>query len=163
MWVVAVVLLSVVLASDLGAADRSARSHTIFLTALEVKGATSADKLAPPSVNPKDLSKGYDFKPPGVADKNAPQRWEVSSYMFSPAFVTVKQGDEVVVNVFVVNGDEHEVQILAPDGAVAMAKTTWNRGREYRTAFVATETGSYQLVCSTHAPTMVATFAVLPR
>lgn len=40
-------------------------AHTIFMTAIELKGATTADKLAPPPINPKDLSKGYEFKPPG--------------------------------------------------------------------------------------------------
>ncbi len=60
-------------------------THTIFVTGLEVKGGTTADKLAPPAVNPKDLSKGYDFKQPGEADKQNPQRWEVSSYLFPRA------------------------------------------------------------------------------
>lgn len=36
--------------------------HTIFMTAVEVKGATTKDKLAPPPVNPADISKGYGFK-----------------------------------------------------------------------------------------------------
>ena len=55
-------------------------THTIFLTGVEVKGGTTADKLAPPAVNPKDLSRGYDFKRPGEADRQNLQRWEVSSY-----------------------------------------------------------------------------------
>lgn len=49
-----------------------------------MKGATTTDQLAAPTVNPKDLSKGYDFKAPGEADKNVPQKWEVSSYVFVP-------------------------------------------------------------------------------
>jgi len=44
------------LADDVGAQQRSGTAHTIFLTALEVKGSTTTDKLAPPSVNPKDIS-----------------------------------------------------------------------------------------------------------
>ena len=51
-------------------------THTIFMTAVEIKGSTTADKLAPPAVNPADLSKGYAFKGPGEADKTALQRWE---------------------------------------------------------------------------------------
>lgn len=138
-------------------------THTIFITGMEVKGATTADNLAPPPVNPKDLSKGYGYKAPGEADKQNPQKWEVSSYIFVPGFVTVRQGDEVVLNVFLVNGDEHEAWITAPDGARAVAKATWNRGREYSVRFRAEQVGAYQLTCSSHAPTMAATFLVLPR
>ncbi len=138
-------------------------THTIFLTALEVKGGTTADKLAPPAVNPKDLSKGYDFKNPGEADKQNPQRWEVSSYMFSPGFVTVRQGDTVKLTAFIVNGDKHEVWITAPDGRKIVADTVWNRGREYHIQFVAEKVGTYQLICSEHAPSMITTFLALPR
>lgn len=141
----------------------SPTTHTIFMSAIEVKGGTSADKLAPPSINPKDLSKGYEFKQPGEADKRDPKRWEVSTYMWAPAFVTVRQGDKVDLTVFVVNGDEHESWITDPDGREVIAKTTWNRGREYKVSFVAEKLGSYQLTCSSHAPTMGAIFLVLPR
>lgn len=138
-------------------------SHTIFITAVEVKGGTTADKLAPPPINPKNLSKGYEFKPPGEADKSNPQKWEVSSYKFDPGFVTVRQGDTLKLTVFVVNGDEHETRITDPDGREVIGKTKWNRGREYHVSFVVKKVGAYQLICSTHAPTMTATFFVLPR
>ncbi|MBI4528909.1 MAG: hypothetical protein HY695_34360 [Deltaproteobacteria bacterium] len=138
-------------------------THTIFMAAIEIKGGTSADKLAPPSVNPKDLSKGYDFKAPGQADKNDPKRWEVSSYMFSPGSVAVRQGDTVKLTAFVVNGDEHHVRVNDPDGREVIAETKWNRGREYQLSFVTKKLGIYHLTCSDHAPTMAATILVLPR
>jgi len=133
------------------------------VSALEVKGGTTADKLAPPSTNPKDISKGYEFKPPGEADRANPKRWEVSSYLFSPGFVAVRQGDRVNLTVFIVNGDEHESWVTDPDGSYVVPKTIWQRGREYKVSFVAEKIGSYQLTCSNHAPTMAATFFVLPR
>jgi len=145
-----------------GQAERPA-THTIFVTAMEVKGATTADKLAPPPVTPKELSKGYGFKAPGEADKQDPQKWEVSSYSFSPSFVVVRRGDTVKLTTFIVNGDEHEVRITDPQGREVVPLTKWNRGREYHVQFVAERTGVYQLVCTTHAPSMVATFLVLPR
>jgi plastocyanin len=138
-------------------------THTIFMTAIEIKGGTSVEKLAPPAVNPKDLSKGYDFKPPGEADKSNPQRWEVSSYMFSPSSVAVRQGDAVKLTAFVVNGDEHHVRVNDPDGGEVIVETKWNRGREYQLSFVAKKLGTYYLTCSDHAPTMAATILVLPR
>ena len=156
-------LFGLVVTADVGAQQKAGTMHTIFLTALEVKGSTTTDKLAPPSVNPKDISKGYEFKAPGVADKNAPQKWEVSTYIFSPGFVTVRQGDTVNLTAFVVNGDEHEVWVTDPQGREVIAKTKWNRGRQYEVSFVAEKVGPYQLTCSSHAPTMAATFLVVPR
>lgn len=156
-------LVAVFLSSGAGAEQKGPMTHTIFLTALEVKGSTTTDKLAPPSVNPADISKGYGFKGPGQADKSAPQKWEVSSYIFNPAFVTVRQGDEVVLTVFVVNGDEHEMWVTAPDGTKVVPNAKWHRGREYTARFVADKVGAYQLTCSSHAPSMLATFLALPR
>ncbi|MFQ5851223.1 MAG: hypothetical protein ACE5JU_11630 [Candidatus Binatia bacterium] len=138
-------------------------THTIFMTVIELKGATTADKLAPPPLNPEDLSKGYEFKPPGAADKSNPKKWQVSSYLFTPGFITVHQGDTVKLTVFIVNGNEHEVGITGPDGREVGARRKWNRGREYKVSFVAEKVGSYQLTCSTHAPTMQSTILVLPR
>lgn len=142
--------------------DAGAGSVTIFMTAAELKGATTADKLAPPGQDPHDLSKGYEFKGPGVAEPRDPKRWQVSSYLFTPGYITVRKGDTVTLNVFVVNGDAHEVRVVAPDGREVVPKTTWNRGREYRVTFRADQAGSYALTCATHAPTMAATIMALP-
>lgn len=67
------------------------------------------------------------------------------------------------LTVFVANGDEHNVQITDPEGCAVVAKAKWNRGREYKVSFVAKKVGSYQMTCSDHAPTLTATFLVLPR
>jgi plastocyanin len=144
-------------------AQQTPTTHTISLTAVEFKGSTAADQLPPSSTNPATLSKGYGYKAPGEADKNAPQRWEVSSYVFTPGFITVQQGDTVALNAFVVNGDHHEVFVTAPGGQVAVPTATWQRGRQYQVSFVAEKVGTYQLTCTTHAPTMTATILVLPR
>ena len=133
------------------------------MTAIEIKGSTTTDTLAPPAVNPVDLSKGYGFKAPGEADKTSPKRWEVASYTFTPGFLTVQQGDRVMITAFVVNGDQHEVGVLAPDGQVVAPTATWQRGREYQVSFVAEKVGTYQLRCFAHAPTMTAHILVLPR
>lgn len=143
---------------------QSGSTHTIFMTAMEIKGGTSVDKLAPPGVNPADLSKGYGYKGPGEADKSDPKRWEVSSYIFSPAFLTVRQGDKVDLTIFVVNGDTHADSFPAdPDGRRIVSDITFNRGREYKISFVAEKAGAYQLICPEHAPTMAATILALAR
>lgn len=155
--------LFLIISSDALSQTAGTTTHTIFMTAVELKGATTTDKLAPPPVNPKDLSRGYEFKPPGQADKNDPKKWEVSSYRFAPGFVAVRQGDTVNLTVFVVNGDEHEVAVHDPSGVEVVARTRWSRGREYKLSFVVKTVGTYQLTCSNHAPTMAATILVLPR
>lgn len=147
--------------SPVSAQVRRPTTHTIALTVFEVKGSTALDKLAPPTVSPADLSKAYGYKGPGQADRSAPEKWEVSTYLFAPSAVTIRRGDTVKLTVFVVNGDEHEVWVAGPDGQKAVANATWNRGREYHLEFVAATPGTYQLVCSTHAPTMVASFVAL--
>ena len=138
-------------------------THQIFMTAVEMKGSTTTDTLPPPAVNPIDLLKGYGFKGPGEADKTAPQRWEVASYTFAPGFITVQQGDTVALTAVVVNGDHHDVAVLAPDGQVVVPTAIWQRGREYQVSFVAEKMGTYQLKCFAHAPTMTANILVLPR
>ena len=62
------------------------------MNAVEYTGTTTTEKLAPPSVNPATLSKGYVSKGPGEADTTAPQQWEIDSDAFSPGFMTVASG-----------------------------------------------------------------------
>lgn len=144
-------------------AQQAPRKQTIFMTAVEMKGSTTTDKLSPPPVNPVELSKGYGFKGPGEAEKTAPQRWEVASYIFTPGFITMPQGDTVTLTAFVVNGDQHDVAILAPDGQAVVPTAIWQRGRQYEVSFVAEQAGTYHLKCFAHAPTMTANILVLPR
>jgi len=88
-----VLIFAVLLLPRAVTAQPAAATYQIFMSAVEIKGSTTAEQLAPPTVNPTDLSKGYGFKPPGEAAQGAPQRWEVSSYLFTPGFATVQQGD----------------------------------------------------------------------
>ncbi len=138
-------------------------AHDIHITAVEFKGSTTSDKVAAPQVDPRKLSRGYAYKGPGQADPSAPQRWEVASYQFSPSYMTVQQGDTIVLTVFIANGDHHDVQLAEPDGESILYKSTWDRGREYTVFFLAKKVGAYRLTCGTHAPSMTATVLVLPR
>ena len=70
-------------AADVGA---QSRGHSIYMTAVEFRGSTSTDKLAPPSIDPSKLSQGYTYKAPGQADPLVPQRWEVGTFQFSPSY-----------------------------------------------------------------------------
>jgi hypothetical protein len=76
-------------------AQPAPRTHQIYMSAAE-------------------LSKGYGFTGRGVAEKTAPQRWEVASYLFVPGFIAAPQGDTAPLTAFVVNGDHYDVAIPGP-------------------------------------------------
>ncbi len=147
-------------AADVGAQPRG---HSIYMTAVEFRGSTSVDKLAPPSIDPSKLSQGYTYKAPGQADSLAPRRWEVGSFQFSPSFVTAYLDDSIMLSVFIADGDHHDVQLTDPDGRVVIAKATWDRGREYTKFFQVDKVGDYHLECGIHRPSMTATIMVLPH
>ena len=146
-----------------GAAKVPAGERTFYVNAIEIKGATSTTKLAPPTVNPEELSKGLALKAPGVFDKADATRWEVSSYQFNPSALTVFQGDRVKLVLFVVNGDKHKDSILDPDGVTVVKEAEHNRGRQYTITFTADKAGFYQLHCEEHKETMHATITVIPN
>lgn len=163
-----VVLLVAPLALACGGGDDYADSipdpttRLIQITAFEIKGSTSASELAPPSVDPAGLSLGYGFKDVGEYEADS-DKWQVASYMWSPGEVTAFEGDRLDLNIFVLNGNEHDVWIEGPDGETVLDATELNRGREYQFTVSATKAGVYRLICSTHAPTMTAEIVVLPR
>jgi plastocyanin len=146
--------------SDTGTVGLSPSNVTYDVSIIEIKGAT--DGIEAPSVDPVDLSDGYRFTPPGEYDSENPAKWQVSTYMFSPAAMTVAQGDSVVLRTFVINGDEHTVWLEAPDGSTAASEVVMNRGREYEFTFTADQAGYYTLHCDEHDPTMSATILSLP-
>ena len=140
-----------------------AGSVEFSVTGAELKGSTVLKDLATPTINPKDLSDGYRYKKPGDADKNDPTKWEVSTYVWSPAAMTVLQGDKVDLRIFIVNGDKHTVWVEGPDGKEVVKEQEQNRGREYIVSFTASQSGTYKLTCNEHDPTMRSVITSLPR
>lgn len=133
---------------------------TFDVELIEVKGST--DKLAAPDTDPKTLSAGYGYAPPGEFNKDNPAQWQVATYMYSPGAMSVIQGDEVTLRIFGVNGDEHVMFVQAPDGSTVVNAITVNRGREATISFTADQAGHYKLTCSSHAPTMNADILSIP-
>lgn len=130
-------------------------SEVIFdVELIEIKGAT--DGISAPDVDPTSLSAGYRFTPPGDHDPDNPAKWQVSTYMFAPGAMTVVKGDEVTLRMFGVNGDSHDVWVVAPDGSTATDVVNVERGREVSLSFDTTQTGHYKLFCGIHGPTMQA-------
>ncbi len=133
---------------------------TFDIELIEVKGAT--DGITAPAVDPAGLSAGYRFKAPGDYDADNPEKWQVSTYMFSPGAMSAIQGDEVTPRMFGVNGDNHDVWVEAPDGSIAAAVVNIQRGREVTVSFTADQAGHYKLLCGTHAPTMQRNILSIP-
>ncbi len=147
--------------SESGTVGLSPGSVTFDVNVIEVKGAT--DGIAAPEIDPHSLSAGYKFKPPGEYDAENPEKWQVSSYMFSPSSFVVVQGDDVTLRTFVINGDEHLSWIEAPDGSrVDGTEVMMNRGRQYAVNFTADQEGYYAWRCADHDPTMSGTILALP-
>ena len=146
---------------ETGAVGLEPKEVVFDVNVIEIKGAT--DGIEAPSVDPASLSTGYKFKPPGEYDSENPAKWQVSSYMFSPAAFVVGQGDEVTLRTFVLNGDNHVTWLEAPDGSrVSGTDVTMNRGRQYEVSFSADQPGYYTWKCADHSPTMSAQILVLP-
>ncbi|MBI4302041.1 MAG: hypothetical protein HY664_05505, partial [Chloroflexi bacterium] len=124
--------------------------RVFYVNAIEIKGSTTTDNLAPPTVNPEELSKAFAFQSPGVFDKNNPKAWQVSSYMFNPSAMTVFQGDRVKLILFAVNGNKHKDSVRDPDGVVVVAEKEHSRGRQYEMTFTAEKAGMYMLHCDEH-------------
>ena len=149
--------------SDLAALLPPPTEHFIEVTAFEVKGATSANDLAPPDVDPSTLSDGFGFKGPGDYDPDNPDKWQVASYMWLPGQMVAYQGDTLNLHFFILNGNEHAVWIEGPDGETVVDETEMNRGREYNMSASVATAGVYRLICNNHEPTMTAEIVVLPR
>jgi len=147
--------------ADTGAVALEPNEVVFDVNIIEIKGAT--DGIEAPSVDPATLSTGYKFTPPGEYDAENEAKWQVSSYMYSPAAFVVGQGDAVTLRTFVLNGDNHVTWLEAPDGSrVAGTDVTMNRGRQYEVSFTADQSGYYTWKCADHSPTMSAQILVLP-
>ncbi len=156
-----VIVLTLVAGCAGGAAKVPSGERVFKINALEIKGGT--DGISPPTVNPETLGKTFGYWPPGTVDSSKPDKWQVSSYFFSPGAMTVFQGDRVKLVLFVVNGDVHKDSIIDPDGKIVVAETEHNRGRLYEITFNAEKVGMYQLRCAEHKEHMTAVITVLPN
>jgi len=158
-FVSAVFILIAMLATSCAGESLAPSDVTIDVSIIEIKGAT--DGISAPDVDPESLSSGYRFKPPGEYDESNPDKWQVSTYLFSPSAFTVVKGDSVTLRTIVINGDEHTVWLESPDGSLGK-EIVMNRGREYTIEFTADQAGYYTLHCDEHKPTMSVQILALP-
>jgi plastocyanin len=117
------------------------RRHFTVL-AVEPRGGTNVAQEPAPRA-PLPAGGGYVYRAP-----DATGRWEVSTYVWAPAQIIVRQGDVVVIDFAGINGAEHPTQI---GGEVSSFE------------FRADAPGVFPIICSTHQPSMRAEIVVLPR
>jgi hypothetical protein len=94
---------------------------------------------------------GYRLDPP-----NDEGEWHARAYLWHPVSVTVSQGDNVTLEFFGINGDEHPTRLEGYDLEFVV-----RRGEITRVAFTADRPGIFPFVCGTHQPTMTGQLVVL--
>lgn len=124
-----------------------AGNREFFVTGVEWKGTTNTESLSAPDIDPTTLSQGYRYKGPGF-DGASPANWQVATYVWNPGMMVAYEGDEVTLTVFIVNGDHHSTRLLAPDGTQIGATDDYQRGRETKVLFTATQTCTYRFSCA---------------
>lgn len=94
---------------------------------------------------------GYRLDPPDDGGE-----WHARAYLWQPATVVVNQGDEVTLEFFGINGDEHPT-VLEGYGLEFVVR----RGEVTRVTFTADRPGIFPFVCRTHRPSMTGQLVVL--
>ena len=129
-----------------------AEKRFFTVAAVEPKGGVTVDKEPFPS-EPLPGGGGYVLNKP-----DANNRWEVSTYLWSPGQIIVNEGDDVTLEFVGINGASHPTTIKGFGKAFVL-----KRGNVTRVDFVADKAGTFPIECSTHRPSMTAEIIVLPR
>ena len=125
--------------------------QTIYMSAIEPKGTTNVEKEPfPEEALPE--GGGYALKEP-----NEDGDWVVETYVWLPGEVTVREGDEVNLQILGVNGSLHTAFIEGYDEQFEVT-----RGALTEVAFTADQPGVFRIVCTIHQPSMTGRLIVLP-
>ena len=125
--------------------------QTIYMSAIEPKGTTNLEKEPFPE-EPLPGGGGYALKEP-----NEDGDWVVETYVWLPGEVTVREGDEVNLQILGVNGSLHTAFIEDYDLEFEVT-----RGALTEVAFTADKPGVFQIFCTIHQPSMTGRLIVLP-
>lgn len=132
--------------------EAAAEKRFFTVAAVEPKGGVTTDKEPFPA-EALPAGGGYVLNKP---DGN--NRWEVSTYLWTPGQIIVNEGDEVTLEFVGINGASHPTTIKG-FGKNFLLK----RGSATRVSFVANKAGVFPIECATHRPSMTAEIIVLPR
>ena len=127
-------------------------TRTIYMEAIEPKGTTNVEKEPFPT----------EALPPGggyiLEELDEEGKWVIETYVWTPDQIIVKQGDTVNLEIIGINGARHDSFIEEYVDSFVV-----QRGKLTSLSFVANKPGIFQIVCTTHPPSMTAELIVLPR
>jgi plastocyanin len=149
-WITVLALAAAGIA--LAPANAAAEKRVFTIAAVEPKGGATVDKEPFPT-EALPAGGGYVLNKP---DSN--NRWEVSTYLWTPGQIIVNEGDEVTLEFVGINGAAHPTSIKGFDKSFVL-----KRGTVTRVSFVADNPGVFPIECHTHRPSMTAEIIVLPR
>ena len=149
-WITVLALAAAGIA--LAPANAAAEKRVFTIAAVEPKGGVTVDKEPFPT-EALPAGGGYVLNKP---DSN--NRWEVSTYLWTPGQIIVNEGDEVTLEFVGINGAAHPTSIKGFDKSFVL-----KRGTVTRVSFVADKPGVFPIECHTHRPSMTAEIIVLPR
>lgn len=136
-----------------GASPGQAQERRFFtVAAIEPKGGANVARETFPA-GPLPSGGGYVIREPDETG-----RWEVSTYVWTPAQIVVSEGDEVTLDFVGINGADHATEIAGLD-----VSFTLRRGEVVRVEFTADRPGVYPVICHTHVPSMRGEIVVLPK
>lgn len=143
-WLAAVAAVAGMLAG-LGALPQAqGAEREFYVLAVEPKGSASVKKEAFPGMKLPE-GKGFETKAPDKAGN-----WQVSAYVFLPAQIFVRQGDDVTLHFVGINGDKHTIHIDAYKTDVFRV----TRGSIQTIKFKAEKAGAFKILCDEHPPSM---------
>ena len=149
--VLAATAVGLLLSACGGGAGLEASERTIYMAAVEPKGAANVSEEPFPTT-PLPAGGGYALEEP-----NEEGEWEVETYRWMPGTVVVTEGDQVTLEILGVNGSSHTATIEGYDLDFSI-----KRGEVTTVEFTANESGIFPIVCKTHQPAMTGTLVVLP-
>ena len=149
-WITVLALAAAGIA--LAPANAAAEKRVFTIAAVEPKGGATVDKEPFPT-EALPAGGGYVLTSPTPTN-----RWEVSTYLWTPGQIIVNEGDEVTLEFVGINGAAHPTSIKGFDKSFVL-----KRGTVTRVSFVADKPGVFPIECHTHRPSMTAEIIVLPR
>lgn len=141
-WLAAVVVA--VLAGLTGLPETWGAERVFHVLAAEPKGAAPAAKEPFPSAK-LPAGGGYVLKAPDTRGE-----WQVSAYVFLPAQITVRKGDDVTLHFVGINGAGHTLSVEHYQTQGVKLR----RGNVETFRFKADRQGVFRIVCREHQPTM---------
>ncbi len=138
----------------------TAKTRTLYVSAVEWKGSASVAKEAYPGPVPE--GGGYESCPPGSQEcdlKGDPTKWAIETYRFDTAVVMAYAGERVVLKAFGVNAAEHPITVPTLKKSFLIRRgvvTTVDFG-------VIKKPGIHNIQCTLHRPSHQMDLVVLPK